>query len=75
MSKNIKVCYIEYYIICISVLTLELENTAEKEHVTEDSTLQNVVVEQKKMKNEESEFKITYYVVFYTQLSQKERKH
>ena len=45
MSKNIKVCYIKCYIICTSELTLELENTAEKEHITWGSTLQDILVE------------------------------
>ena len=58
----------------ISELSLELENTAEKVHVTGDSTLQDVVVEQKKMKNEESKLTNTYHVLFYSQLSQKERR-
>ena len=117
MSKNIKVCYTKRYIIYTSELTLELENTAEKEHITWGTTLQDILVEpftfyqdkserldkgtsknrlhklkrsdastsiskkhskqneQKKMTNEDSKLEITYYVLFYTYLSQKRRKH
>ena len=39
---------------CTSELHIELENTAEKERITGGSTLQDVLVEQKKIKNEES---------------------
>ena len=45
MSKNIKVCYIECYIICTSEVNLELQDAAEREHITGDSTIQDVLVE------------------------------
>ena len=53
MSKNIKVCYIECYIIYTNEVNLELQSTAEKEHITGDSTNQDVLVE-KVSKNNKS---------------------